>query len=84
MRNDLAPFGSQLNIWYHRESDRRLDGLKNEIDLAEIESAFRGSYNKWYKLVKKNTELFASIKNCTQEQWYELLKQRDQHDKLPS
>lgn len=55
-KTDTSP--SPLMGWYHGEARKRSQGLENDLDLADIKAAMKGSRNFWSAAVKKFPEKF--------------------------
>ena len=49
---------SQLLVWLETENRKRERGEENEIDIAEIKAAMKGSKNRWYEAYHRNPIIF--------------------------
>lgn len=56
-----AAKASMLVRWFYREDVKRKDGQLNEIDIAEITQALRGTINKWSKPIRKERQPFQEL-----------------------
>jgi hypothetical protein len=59
--HDSALSPSPLYVWWQHQANLRSNGYLNEIDVAEIIAASRGTINQWSKLVKDNLEFFTNF-----------------------
>lgn len=65
--------GSPAQEWYFKHKALQEKGLENELDIAEIKAALKGTKNKWYKRVQLYPSRFKTLKDGGDYSWSELI-----------